>query len=557
MITVTNNRIYADTKTLTATIENGFLTSLRSKLDGGEEYLRLVSLPASALQLVYPGQGVVDVVGPLAATIGGHPLSAHAAQLRFSGWDADGVLTVTEDLETGDLIFEPSAYSSRPGVLSCRWLLPGIREDLELVAPFFQGVKLPLSDPLLQRRWFWPQFWEAGLAILQGRQGGFWVHCRDDRYRYKALNIEGGVPGFETEAYGPIDASLGAGGLLWRLNVYQGDWKTPASAYRDWLWEAYNLRAAEAARKPWIHDLRFALSWYNGDPAILDAIAQRVDPSKVLIHYSNWRTDPYDENYPTFEPSDVAKAVFSKAHDMGFHIMPHCNSVDMDPTHPAYHYLRDFQYRDVQTRRLLGWGYDSDSGQVLGVPDSYHSLSQNRFRKVMVKIHPGLAMWRSILAEHILKAVQKVSTDAVFIDVTLCSHNLHNCLVESTTPTEGMKRLIAQVADLGEGLAVGGEGLNEITMQGLSFAQAHLFLSWQSNCEGLERTGGCALNDFLFGRLCKTFGYSGLSGRNEAEELRMRLHDEHGAIPTVVVRSAQEIISPNRAVQRALDMARG
>jgi len=556
MITVQDGQIRIDTKTLTATMENGFLTSLRSKLNG-EEYLQPFSPSGSALQLLYPGHGTVDVVGPLASTIQAFQLSPHAAQLRFSGWEADGVLTVSEDLATGDLMIEPSAYSSRPGVLSCRWLLPGLREDLDLVAPFFQGVKLKPSDPLLQRRWFWPQFWEAGLAILQGQRDGFWIHCQDDRYRYKALNIEKGVLGLETEAYGPLDHSLGAGGLIWRLNVYLGDWQVPAAAYRDWLWRAYGLEAAERARKPWVGDIRLALSWYNGDPAILDALARRIDPRKVLIHFSNWRTDPYDENYPTYQPSEAARAVFAKGQAMGFHLMPHCNSVDMDPTHPVYAYVRDFQYRDVQTRRLHGWAWDSAAGGVLGVPNSYHSLSQNRPRKVMVKVHPGLAMWRSLLAEHIQAAVNAVATDTVFIDVTLCSHNLHNCLVENTTSSEGMKRLIQQIAELGDGLAVGGEGLNEITMSGLSFAQAHLFLSWHTNCEGLERTGGCALNDFLFGKLCRTFGYSGLSGQNEAEELRMRLHREHGAIPTLVVRRAEEITAPNRAVQQVLEQAQG
>jgi len=554
MITVTGHTIDVQTKTLTATIERGFLTSLRSKLDG-EEYVRAVRPAGSALKLVYPHQGTVEVVGDLAATVTGHRLSQHSAQLRFSGWDADGVLTVSEDPETGDLLIEPAAYSSRAGVLACRWVLPGIRDDLQLVAPFFQGVKLPLRDALLQRRWAWPMFWEAGLAILQGTGRGVWVHCRDDRYRYKALNIEGGVLGLETEAPGPLDGSLGVGGLAWRLNVHQGGWEVPAEAYRDWLWLAYGLDGAQAARKPWMHDIRLALSWYNGDPAILDALAERIDPKRVLIHYSQWRTDAYDENYPTYEPSEAARGVFAKANAMGFHLMPHCNSVDMDPTHPAYAYLRDFQYRDVQTKGLHGWGYDPDAGGVLGVPNSGHALSENRRRKVMVKVHPGLAMWRSILAEHIGKAVREVESDSVFIDVTLCSGNLHNCLVENTTSTEGMKRLIQQIAELGDGLAVGGEGLNEITMQGLSFAQAHLFESWQVNREGLGRTGGCALNEFLFGKLCRTFGYSGLSGKTEAEELRMRIHEEHGAIPTVVVRSADEITSPNRAVSRVLALA--
>ena len=80
---------------------------------------------------------------------------------------------------------------------------------------------------------------------------------------------------------------------------------------------------------------------------------------------------------------------------------------------------------------------------------------------------------------------------------------------------EGMKKIISHVASLGEGLVVGGEGLNEITMQGLSFAQAHLFKSWHTSIKGLERTGGCKLNDFLFGKLCRTFGYANLGGREK------------------------------------------
>jgi hypothetical protein len=65
------------------------------------------------------------------------------------------------------------------------------------------------------------------------------------------------------------------------------------------------------------------------------------------------------------------------------------------------------------------------------------------------------------------------------------------------------------------------------------------------------------LNDFLLGRLCRTFGYSGLGGRNADEQLRMKLHEEHGAIPTITIRSAREIADPNPAVKRILDDAAG
>jgi len=558
VITVKNGRIHIQTSTLTAVMDRGFLTSLKSRTTG-EEFLRAFDANQSpALELLYRGGETVPLDESKFGRITSRQLGPDRAEVIFRNWDGDGVLTVSADAETGDLLVTPSAYSSRPGVRACRWHLRGLRADLELVAPFFQGVRLKLDDPLIAgSRRNWPINWEAALAILQGAGSGLWVHAEDDRYRYKALNVgaagDAHALGLDTEAYGPVDGNLSAGGLCWRVNVYQGGWQVAATRYRDWLWRAYGLEGEERRRKKWMHEIALAISWCPGNPAILDALALRVDPRRVLLHFPDWRTDPYDENYPAYVAGDSGRAFLAKAQAMGFHIMPHCNSVDMDPTHPVYAQVRDFQYRDIETGRLAGWSWHE--GRVIGVPESNVARTEHRDKKVMVKIHPGLSMWRAILGESILRAARDLSLESVFIDVTLCSWNLHNCLVEDTTPTEGMKKLIAHVAGLGEGLMVGGEGLNEITMQGLSFAQAHLFQSWQATAEGLARTGGCALNHFLFGKLCRTFGYSGLSGATEEEQLRMRIHEEHGAIPTITIGSVEEIVRPNAAVKGVLDRA--
>jgi hypothetical protein len=296
-----------------------------------------------------------------------------------------------------------------------------------------------------------------------------------------------------------------------------------------------------------------AVSLCAGVPAVQDSLARRVPPGRVLLHYPDWRADAYDENYPTFVASEKGRAFVAKARAMGFRVMPHFNSVDMDPSNPVYARVRDFQYRDVETKRVQGWAWHEDA--VLGVPESNGARMRHRDKKVMVKIHPGLSLWRSILGGAIQDAARHLDLEAVFVDVTLVTQNLHNGLVEGTTSTEGMKRLIDHVAGLGAGMVVGGEGLNEVTSQGLSFAQAHLFRSWQQNAPGLERTGGCPLNDFLFGRLCRTIGYSALSGKTEAEELRMRIHEEHGAVPTITVGGPDEILRPNPSVERALARA--
>ena len=393
---------------------------------------------------------------------------------------------------------------------------------------------------------------------MQGHDGGFWVHAEDTSYRYKALGV--GVAGapqslsFDTESYGPLDANLGSGGLVWRLNTHQGDWRVPAGLYRDWLWQAYNLAPREAQRRDWFEKITFAVSWCHGDPDLLDALATQVPPERTLIHLPQWRCFGYDENYPDFTPSDAARAFVAKGRSMGFHVLPHCNAVDMDPTHPAYAYLQDFAYRDLVHRGLLGWGYESGKG-VLSVPNSHASLRENRRRKVMVKIHPGLSIWRSILGEEIRASLAQLDTDAVFIDVTLCSFNIHNALVENMSTTEGMHRLIDHIASLNNGLVVAGEGLNEITMQGLSFAQAHLFNSHQATCPGLERAGGCPVNAFLFGKLCRTFGYSGLSGKTAEEQLRSRVHVSLGAIPTITGLGPAEVRNPSPTVKSLFEMA--
>ncbi|MBN1293162.1 MAG: hypothetical protein JXB48_15095 [Candidatus Latescibacteria bacterium] len=557
-IRVVDNKVYVETKTQTTVIDKGFIVSLKSKTTG-EEFIKNPDVNRSAaLHIIYASDETAGINDQKFGSITTHQLSDHRAEIVFHSWDGDGVIALSVDAESGDLLVEPSAYSSRPGVRACRWCLTGLRTDLELVVPFFQGVKLPPNDPLIRNtRWEWPMYWEAGLAIFQSGQGGFWIHTQDNRYKYKALKVGSETDPFEigldSEAYGPVDNNLSAGGLCWRINVFKGNWHVPAEEYRSWYWQVYNLAVEERMRQPWIYDVKLAISWCPGEPDILDALAQKVSPKHILLHFPNWRTDEYDENYPNYTASEKGKAFIRKCRTMGFRIMPHFNAIDMDPSNPVYSQVRDFQFRTLEKKQLLGWSWYQ--GRGIGVPESNMNLLNNRDKKVMVKIHPGLGMWRSILGECILSASQALSLDTVFIDVTLHSYNLYNCFVETTTPSEGMKKLIKHVATLGQGLVVGGEGLNEITAQGQSFAQAHLFKSWHDSIDGLERAGGCNLNEFLFGKLCRTIGYSGLSGRNENEELRMRIHLEHGAIPTITIRSAQDIINPNPAVKRMLDMA--
>lgn len=553
-IEIKDNTMLIETKTVNATLIKGLIVSLKCK-QTGKEYIRESgeNYPP-ALQLVYGNNEIVSLSDEVSGRITARKISRNKAEFIFHTWSGDGVLFVSTDDRTGDIIVEPSAYSSRPGLIACRWNIAHIKDSLDLIAPFYQGVKLKLDDPLLKNtRWKWPFTWEAGLIILQSENGGFWVHTQDDKYRFKALQTSAGNPymlGFDSEAFGPIDNNLSAGGVAWRINTYPGDWHVPAERYREWYWKTYDLQPEEQKRPEWLNRVRFAVSWCPGDVRVLDALAQKVQPGKVLLHFPDWRTDRYDENYPTFIPSDKARMFIKKAQQMGFHIMPHFNSIDMDPSHPVFEQVRDFSYRDIESKVLQGWSWHNGKG--IGVPESNSARLLNRDKKVMVKIHPGLGMWRSVLVENMQKAVTDLSLEAVFIDVTLCIWNIYHSMVDCTTPTEGMNKLIRYVSSINNGIVVGGEGLNEITAQAQSFGQVHLF---KHGTDGYERSGRCDLNSFLFGKICKSFGYSGLSGKNEQESLRMRVHLNHGAIPTITINSAEEIIRPNATVSEMFKIA--
>ena len=166
-VKVKDDKVYIEPHNLSAVIEKGVLTSFRSKFSGEEFIEKPDLLNFRSLQLLYIRNEIIEINGEKVGTVESRQISAQMAEVVFHSWEGDGILSISADADTGDLLIEPSAYSSRPGVLACRWSISGIKPTLDLVAPLFQGVKLKLDDPLIKNnRWIWPSSWEAGLAIL-------------------------------------------------------------------------------------------------------------------------------------------------------------------------------------------------------------------------------------------------------------------------------------------------------------------------------------------------------------------------------------------------------
>ncbi len=458
------------------------------------------------------------------------------------------------------LVIEPSAHTIRHNLCSVTWRLPGIVSDLRLVAPFFQGCRQDLEHPLVAgKHWEWPHRWEAALAILQGASDGFSVAAYDSRHHPKALRVGTGESarslGFETVLHGPAHDTVAVGSLQWVIDTHAGDWQVPAGVYRAWLHRQAGVEQLRALRPAWAGDIRLALQWSGNNLAVLDAVAKVIAPAKVLIHHSGWRSDPYDVNYPEYTAGPDGEAFIRKGRAMGFHVMPHFNFFAIDPNHPAFARLTDFVARQFGSQRLMAWRWKD--GTCPAPPQGFGTLASLRDEKLMYYLHTGASAWRRLLAERIAAAAARHQLSAVFVDQTLCTWNLDNALIENLSMTEGMVALTQDLTELDGPPAVGGEGLNDMSMRYQTFAQAHLFESWHQSNPHFRELDPVPVGEFLFGDLCKTMAYTNIAGDTPESIWRLAVHERLGALPSLVVGKPEQVLQPNEAVRRVLDRANG
>ena len=194
MLKIKDGALYAQTKTVSAVIRDGAILSLKS-IKTGTEFIR--NTDTVAMELVYALDRSVPVEIGHGGSVEWAQVNEHTVEMRLLGWMANAVVIFSEDIENGDLLIAPSAYTAMRGVRSLRWSVMGIDPGLDVVAPLFQGVKLRLDDPILwHTRSPWPREWEAGFNIFQGDHEGFWVWTQDTQYRYKSIKF-----GSETDPY--------------------------------------------------------------------------------------------------------------------------------------------------------------------------------------------------------------------------------------------------------------------------------------------------------------------------------------------------------------------
>lgn len=563
MIRISESIMTVETKTQSAILSEGRFVSLISKLDG-ERYLHDPDYHSRLhpLQLVYPMKRTSPLGKTEEVRVEYTQYSDTLVVISYSGWFGHGEMTVEEDPVNGDICVTPSVHTTRPGLKACRFSMFGLREDLYATIPFMQGVRAPLDADILRTPKFqhlpYPSNWEDNFAAFGNETGGFWFRCEGARCRHKYLHIgaEDTPYAFSVDAenFGPFDDLLSAGGLTWRINVYSGDWTVPVLEYRKVLQKDPAWTRAAATKPDWFDDLRLAVSWCPNDTSFLDGIKKYIDPKRVVVHVPHWRKCKYDQCYPDFTPSDNGRKFIEYGRELGFHMAPHCNSLEIDPSIPEFDLVRDFRYRDADTRDAFGWGVGPNG--FLGVPEDGMALRENRRYDVMTKIHPALPAWQNLLCKNVKAAIDMLHVDAMFLDVSLCMWNITQGIVNGKTVMEGMEEIFTRLYKIG-GITLGGEGMDEMLLF-QHFAQGHSAYLGKNEYEMIDPSYYVPVNYLLFGDLCHIIGYGG-GGRNEERYAKQVQCDRNrGFLPTLIGGSCDELERPgsvaSQIIERALSM---
>ena len=553
MIHLTDHGLVAESKTTRLEFEGVCLVSLKDTLNGEDFLDKNLAEGVPGFEL-YHQSGKVSPLGvhPLASQVHYTQLTDRLAEILLNDWECDLSLRVSVDEASGDILVEPSAWSIQGGIAGIGFNVAGIRKDLEVVAPFQQGAKLPLDHPQIQgKHATWPDSWEAGFLAFQGKStgqaagSGFSLQTWDDHFIFKSVHIGHAksqqTVSFITLAYGPLEMNRCVGNLCWRISAFHGDWTIPVQRYRDWYWKAYRLDEAAQMRPEWLEDIRLAVSWCPSNLDLLEALARRVDPSKVFLHVPNWREQKYDQDYPTYVAGELGKAFIRKARELGFHAAPHTNSCQMSPDHPFFFQARDFCTRNPLDMRWGGWSWLPVKGWgSFGPPQSYSLLPSNKEWNILVNVHLAWSPWRRLLAQQIAELISEIGIDSIFIDVSQLTHNSDNAVLEGLTYAEGSIKMIRELAELTPGFCVSGEGRNEISTQFLSVTQFHLFnFAHVAAIDGKDVSwvvdSTTPVNELLFKGLARGIGYHYGSGENRRAMIEATL--KQGTIPTLIFQS--------------------
>jgi hypothetical protein len=513
-LSLNNNTLVISTSAISVTFQAQTVSSIKNLLTG-EEYIQKPS--SFILGVAQQATGIVEPVYQpwrMATTGDG----VQTAILECS--DGTRTASLTLSVDGDDIVLTVHGQSQTAGVVSYTFGFQGIQlNQSKLIVPSEAGMYYSLDTPVADVGDDYPVHWEAQMAVYQSPQGGFALQARDQNWTFTGLRgsrTTGSlVLGVEVFAQGPWSTATAVPDTSWRLRAYQGDWRTPAQQYRDWV-RGLQPYASATGDLAWVKNMAAVVTVQSLDTTILPALAATLDPSKTLLLLVNWRQQAFDVYYPDYTPAAGANAFITQAHLLGFHVMLHANLLGVSTNHPAYAGMQPYQLKDANTLEPQGWLWDTlPAGSI------------QRF----AYISPASSAYRKLFIDQIRVAVDALKPDALHLDAGGSIVNDGNGLIEGMNTTQGIIQIHKDILAAFPGIALGSESTNEATAPFTFFAQR-----WN------EPTLPHPISTFLFGDQLLFYGFLDQPSPDETSySVYLARYEGQGIMPTAAVATVADI----------------
>ena len=395
------------------------------------------------------------------------------AEFLFREAGTEVLLIIGIDPITDDLLIDIEGLSDTPGVVGMQWGCGYLDiQNLSVIAPVDGGQMIDATTPTKYQYYPYPfsgAGWEAQLAVVQGKRGGFYVRNTDNTFQFKQFIYDregdGFALNFGTHNQAPFDSHVIATSHKWRFNTYTGDWRVPARKYRDWMQQAFDAKRL-SEKAAWVEDTTLFVGSARSTIALwhtefLDALATRVDPTKTVVMAKEWATpqawsiDPTN-HFPVYEPMPELQNFVEVAKRHGFRLILYADMHGFSPQNPLYPEFMEYQYRHPWTGELLGWLWDTNH--------PHRNAS----------INPASSAFREILVNEFKEVWDAYDIDGFFLDTSFYAINDANGLIDGLNSAQGGALLHKELAEAMPGAIFAGERLHEGTFALESFAQRPL-----------------------------------------------------------------------------------
>ncbi len=465
-------------------------------------------------------------------------------------WHSNGLAyrlkTRFSALPSGEIAVDQRAECTQPGLIGLQWGL-ALPNDWDVLLPAHSGLRLNKETHFEPLRLEYPFTWESQFVLLQGRRGGFLIYAQDDARRFKRLFVQHRDGqfwlGFETWCTAPFERVRQESSVRWHIRAYRGTWLVGASLYREWAAKQFGLTKLRQLQPAWVKDIQTVVIGNLDDRAWLEALAKQVNPRQTLLYVPDWRRDGYDRNYPDYTPKADFPAQMRRAKQLGFRVMLHVNYFGVTPENPAYTALKPYHMRDPFSGEYLYWDWQRADPPIK-----------------FAYINPASKAWRRLFVQRMVELYNQLQPDALHLDQTLVIPNDHNGIIDGMNTMQGNIALHRELLQALPGVAISGEGLNEVTFRYESFAQRHVWginhadASWDMTMVRMAHP----VSSSLLTPHTKVYGYLGMTSPQQWQYYVAwrTAYERLGVLPTFAWMPTRFLSDPDPALQMLWSEAR-